>query len=132
MSYLQEFILYYHNELSNHQLFNDMANCVESSPWHRERNVKVHTDMVVSSAFLQSNNIPNITDREILISLFAASFHDVGKPLAKRQTESGHNSFKGHEKISSNLWIDYAVTNWNMLEDRFKLESCKISFLSNI
>lgn len=85
-----------------------MAETVENSPWHREANVWVHTEMVVEEYLKLS---PEVWSREDALGAIALAFHDTGKPKAQevvtRPDGSTYNRFKGHEKISACLWRDY-------------------------
>jgi predicted kinase len=98
-----------------------MLHTTEASPYHREVNVGVHTDMVVMQYMSRWEDL--ITNH--LSGAFACAFHDVGKPEArtrKYSTTRGHyNSFAGHEKLSARLWEDWAMRHWSMLTERFGL-----------
>lgn len=111
------FVRWYFNEFRTDALYEVLAGLAEESPWHRERSVGVHTDMVVAQ-FLQR--------RSDLRGAFAAAFHDVGKPGAmeiRHKPERGqYKAFPGHEILSARLWEDWAVRNWMMLKERFSFE----------
>ena len=77
-----EFIKWYNNEFHLDPLYVAMENTVEDSPWHRERNVGVHTDMVVSEYIARNQSDWDIA---ILCGAFACAFHDVGKPDAMEE-----------------------------------------------
>ena len=77
-----QFIRYYHNVLNNTEMFRLMHLVPENSPWHRERNVGVHTDMVVSEYLIRVGNDWNHND---LLGAFVCAFHDVGKPKASEK-----------------------------------------------
>lgn len=130
MNLRNEFITWYFNEFPETQLFQDMLETVEDSPWHREGNVGIHTNMVVSQ-YLALNNSDDWNEdysksnnHTNLLGAFACAFHDVGKPAAmerKYTEERGHyNAFAGHEPVSARLWENWAVENWDMLVDRFR------------
>ena len=77
-------------------LIADLETCVETSKYHLEKNVLVHTFMVL-------NELPYDCPMHIQI---AALFHDVAKPKAYRKHGKGY----GHENleefgISLPLWI---------------------------
>lgn len=91
----------------------------EDSPWHRERSIGVHTDMVVVN-YLNS-------ERFSIIGAMACAFHDVGKPDARvvkySEKRGNYNSFGGHELTSARYWEDYAVRNWKRLVEVFGLKA---------
>ena len=119
------FITWYFNEFHADELFRDMLNTTEASPYHREVNVGVHTDMVVTQYMSRWDDLVDYHTENPILGAFACAFHDVGKPDAftrKYSTKRGHyNSFAGHEKLSARLWEDWAVRHWNELTERFGL-----------
>lgn len=121
---MDTFSNWYHSVFRNDPLYVRMSSEVENSPWHREANVGVHTDMVVS-AFLDNfyNLIPNrLTANVIAIAL---AFHDTGKPYARvekfSEERGNYRSFGGHELISARLWEDWAATHWDSLVTTFNM-----------
>ena len=119
------FIRWYNNVFRQDVLFKVMETTTEGSPWHREINVGVHTDMVVAEYI---NGLNSDWSRDYVIGALAAAFHDVGKPKAcakngiKFKPERGeYLSFGGHEQFSARLWEDYAVRNWTELQETFDL-----------
>ncbi len=119
MSLRNDFIAWYNNEFKLDPLYLRMMETVEASPWHRERNVAIHTDMVVSEYISWADKE---WSEETLIGAVACAFHDTGKPAArveKFKPERGkYNSFGGHEIISARLFEDYFMRN---IERMFKL-----------
>lgn len=119
-----KFIFWYFNEFQTDQLYLDMVKTIEDSPWHRERNVGTHTDMVVSH--YMDNVSSEIWDEEVLCGALACVFHDVGKPEAEEvlfsEKRGIYRRYAGHEKTSARLWEDYATTNWPMFIEKFGLE----------
>jgi predicted kinase len=116
-----EFVTLYFNELRLTPHFSDTMACtIEDSPWHREQNVLVHTDMVVAQ-YLSMN--PESWDRYILRGAFASAFHDVGKPKAEQVHETEdrgvYRKYTGHELVSARLWEEWAYENMPMLSNRF-------------
>jgi len=111
-----KFITWYFNKFRSSSLCCDMERIVEGSPWHREKNVLVHTDMVVSQAVGNAGQ-SELWGKNQLITALVAAFHDVGKPQAEEvltSPERGtYRRYTGHEKISARLWEDYVVTHWN-------------------
>ena len=92
-------------QLTTTDMFLVMEQTVEASPWHREANVKVHTDMVVSE-YVQRTDAAKIQwERTDFLGAAACAFHDTGKPAAKiqkyREDRGNYFAFHGHEVVSS-------------------------------
>jgi predicted kinase len=124
MCNLNEFIYWYFNEFQkNTELYLPMAEISEDSPWHRERSIATHTDMVVTQYLTVTGELWKL----MLLGAFASAFHDTGKPKALErkwsEARGDYKAFHGHEVISARLWEDYAVTNWDMLRTRFELNA---------
>jgi predicted kinase len=123
MSLRNKFIAWYYNEFTQDPLFARMNETVEASPWHREKSVGIHTNMVVSEYISYADKNWTI---ETLIGAVACAFHDSGKPSArveKYNEKRGHyNSFGGHEIISARLWENYAIRNVERLQKLFGVE----------
>lgn len=117
-----KFIYWYNNEFKFTQLYQDMAETVEDSPWHREENVGVHTDMVVSQYLMLAGH--SAQEHFWKLGAFGCAFHDVGKPaseVVKFKEERGHyRAYHGHEMLSARMWESWAVENFDMLQERFK------------
>lgn len=122
------FVFWYFNEFQTHDLYLDMVKTVEGSPWHRERNVGTHTDMVVSHYLDFTSD--EVWNTETLCGALACAFHDVGKPEAEEvrfsEERGEYRRYAGHEKVSARLWEDYAADNWPMLVEKFGLEPTDI------
>lgn len=112
---------HYFNTFQNSLLFKEMQNIFENSPWHREKNILIHTNMVVDEYIKQNDDILELYPNVWLNGALACAFHDVGKPssIEQKQSEERGNyvSFPGHELTSARLWEDYAFQNWNMFEN---------------
>lgn len=94
---------------SDHEYVTAMKQTVENSPYHREKNVAVHTDMVVNEYIKQT---PETWSREDLLGAIVATFHDVGKPKTQKREYSSKykkvvNRYNNHEEYSANMWIDF-------------------------
>lgn len=82
-----------------------MLATVENSPWHREANVAVHTEMVMRQ--YRERFMPHRTQVEAVIALTALLFHDTGKPVAEEVLEKKDGSgetyrrYAGHEQSSA-------------------------------
>jgi predicted kinase len=123
----------------------DMRLTVENSPWHREENVAVHTDMVVDQ-FLNRVKTGNHdwehiqtcfddtgfvgSDKAVATVFLALLFHDTGKPIAKEWNESPERGryarFGGHEQVSARIWEHYVTTNWSQMTKLFDLKPIDI------
>lgn len=119
MDLRSNFIEWYFNEFRLDELYLDMDMTTEGSPWHRERTVGVHTDMVVSQYMTRTQ----IWNKSAVVGALAAAFHDVGKPPAEETVYSEergeYRRYKGHEPMSARLWEDWAVRNFSTLKARF-------------
>lgn len=81
-----------------------MSQTVEASPWHREANVAVHTEMVLEE--YKTHFMPLRLPEQNKIALLALLFHDVGKPAAEEVVEKKDGSgtyrrYAGHEQDSA-------------------------------
>lgn len=92
--------------------FKDMEATVEASPWHREANVLVHTEMVVNEYVRLTDADVAYWSRDDFLGGVACIFHDIGKPAAKvekyREDRGHYFAFHGHESISSRTFESYA------------------------
>lgn len=124
MNLRDNFIYFYNETFKTDPLYSAMAETSENSPWHRERNVAVHTDMVVSQYISRSPQTWTVAD---LLGALTCAFHDVGKPGAMEHVYSEqrgwYKRFAGHEKLSARLWEDWAVRNIDTLNKYFELDS---------
>ena len=114
MSDIREFISWYNNDFKTSILWDAMERTSENSPWHREISVAAHTDMVVMT-LLGFQNRTLHDNKNALLALFAAAFHDVGKPSMRFEKHSEargtYYSYAEHELRSARLWQDYYMTN---------------------
>ncbi len=115
--YRSRFIEFYFNELHEHPIFQEMSNLTEGSPWHRERNIAVHTDMVVAEFISRS---PEDWAQVDMVGAVAAAFHDFGKPSSLeelyREDRGHYKRFAGHEKVSARIFEDWAASNMAKME----------------
>lgn len=106
---------WYDNEFKNTELYANMARTVENSPWHRENSVATHTDMVVTEYL---NMCKGDDSSSAVLGLWAAIFHDTGKPVAeikKFSPERGnYRAYHGHELLSARLFETYAAERYPM------------------
>jgi predicted kinase len=97
-----------------------MEQTIENSPWHREANVLVHTNMVVANYI---GLVEGEWYQNDVLGAFACAFHDVGKPTAEQikfsEARGTYRSYPGHELISARLWVDYAMSNLDVLQTYF-------------
>lgn len=115
-SSIEDLKIWYNDIFKKTALYLDMQDCVEDSPYHREKNVAIHTDMVFEQYCLM---MPEITTDystwpvsvDILAGI-ACIFHDCGKPSSKTEKfkpERGtYYSFNGHESKSARMFENYA------------------------
>jgi hypothetical protein len=126
MNRITNLITWYNNELKYLQMFEDIANVCENSPWHQEKNTLVHTDMVVGNYLAKMTN-------DNYRGLIAAMFHDVGKAVVKtvkhKPDIGNYFVFHGHEQASAVMWLDYASTNFEQLNARFGLSKDDVYFI---
>ena len=121
---LRDFVNWYNNEFKLNGMYQLMETISENSPYHREPTVAAHTDMVVMTLLgLQHNKSTNAHAR--LLALFAAAFHDTGKPSMRVEKHSDargtYYAYSGHELRSARLWQDFYMSNRMMFEDRFQI-----------
>ena len=113
-----KFIHWYNDVFKTDPLYVAMEQTVEDSPWHRERNVGIHTDMVVSQ-YLSTNDPFDVR------GAIGCAFHDVGKPPCEitkfREDRGEYRAYHGHELHSARMWENYAVKNWSFLSEHFEL-----------
>jgi predicted kinase len=81
-----------------------MTATVEDSPWHREENVAVHTEMSIHQYF--SRFAADRCELEIVLGVLAILFHDTGKPSAeetldKKDGSGQYRRYAGHEQDSA-------------------------------
>lgn len=97
--------------MQDHPMIASLAETVESSSWHREANVFVHTTMVVNE-FLALWTDPS--DKKMYLAALAAMFHDVGKPGAEEERVSEergvYRRYAGHEHLSATAWLDFILS----------------------
>lgn len=90
----------------------DMEMTIENSPYHREDNVWVHTQMVVEE---YSKLTPSTWNHKHLMGALVCLFHDMGKPRTEEETTkddgSVRRSYKGHEATSGAYWMDFWCDN---------------------
>lgn len=110
------FIEFYFNELQTHPIWKEMEQTVEDSPWHREANVAVHTNMVVGEYLTRAGD--EWGPQEVVGAL-ACAFHDFGKPDAEEtvfsEARGEYRRYHGHEKTSARIFEDWAAQNIDKL-----------------
>lgn len=105
----------------------------EDSPWHREDNVAVHTEMLLK--WYKDNLYSSRNDSQRMLTMVACLMHDIGKPpsqILKYSEERGeYRAYHGHELVSARMWVDYATTNFGMVSELLKFtvdDVCNIAF----
>lgn len=111
-------------EFKTTRLFLDMINTVEDSPWHREANVGVHTEMVVDQYLKHVEEHRDFAD--FWHGAVACVFHDVGKPIVEEVKESEsrgvYRSYASHELMSARVCENYLLTHTSIdAEDILKI-----------
>ena len=111
------------------QLWVDMVNTREDSPWHREANVGVHTQMLLD--WYCTNRFEHRSERQRMLTMVGCLFHDVGKPPAqvvKESPERGvYRQYAGHEQLSARMWVDYAMSNMEVVTDVFHFNTSDVA-----
>jgi predicted kinase len=97
----QTYIKYFTNSSA---LWRQMEDTVENSPYHREDNVAVHTQMCIDQYLKRF--APIRTELQNNIALMALLFHDTGKPDAEEMVEKKdgtgtYRRYSGHELLSA-------------------------------
>lgn len=93
-----------------------MATTVEGSPWHREANVLVHTEMVVDEFIKMTDEMHASANsdwnRVDYLAGIACVFHDTGKPKCEiekfSEARGKYRAYHGHELMSARLFESYA------------------------
>lgn len=117
--------------LQSFPMFQRMATTVEDSPWHREANVLVHTQMVVDQYVKMVDEDCEFysepwTHADYLGGI-AAVFHDTGKPSAEiekwSEARGKYRAYHGHELLSARKFESYAAHRFPMFsaEDIYKV-----------
>lgn len=123
---------HFFKEFRSNQLWLDMVNTREDSPWHREANTGVHTEMLLD--WYKTNLFNSRSEGQRMLTMVACLFHDVGKPKAqvvKNSPERGeYRSYPGHEQLSARLWVDFALTHKDMVWDGLRFDMHTVSFVA--
>lgn len=108
--------------LKSFPMFEKMARTVEASPWHREANVLVHTEMVVDRYVqmvdYECEHFSEPWSRRDYLGGIAAVFHDTGKPDAEiekwSEARGKYRAYHGHELLSARKFENYAAERFPM------------------
>ena len=92
------------DKIENGPIGHAMKQTVEDSPWHREENTWVHTEMVLEQYLTRFYHLRS--ERQNKIALLALLAHDFGKPSAEETLEKKDGSgtyrrYAGHEQDSA-------------------------------
>jgi predicted kinase len=86
-----------------------MVATVEDSPWHREANVGVHTEMAIEHYI--STHAANRTSYQNKLAILSLLFHDTGKPAAEEvvtsETRGTYRRYAGHEQDSAVCFTEF-------------------------
>jgi hypothetical protein len=111
------------------QMWRDMVNTREDSPWHREENVSVHTLMLLD--WYQDNLFNSRTENQRMLTMVGCLMHDIGKPPAqiiKSSPERGeYRAYHGHEQLSARMWVSYAAENMEMITTVLRFSADDVS-----
>lgn len=116
-NYRTQFMSWWHKfQKSDHELKTAMENTVENSPHHREDNVWVHTQMVVSHYIEFVDSQCSEWDYLDLQGAVACVFHDFGKPDTEEEFYSEKyerviRSYKNHEIVSAGHFMNFWCEN---------------------
>lgn len=95
-----------------------MVNTVEDSPWHREANVGVHTEMSIQQYLDRFAAIR--TDYQNKLALLSLLFHDTGKPAAEEVVHSEargtYRRYAGHEQDSAVTFTEFFLKDPSLQE----------------
>lgn len=123
MNYKKKFMDWWGNvSTSTHPIVVDMLNTVENSPYHREKNVLVHTKMVVDYYIKFTDDNTTEWSYRDLQGAVACVFHDFGKPdtedeFFSEKLERVIRQYKGHEIVSAGHFMDIWTTNTFNIKD---------------
>ena len=119
----------FHENFKKTKMWADMKATREDSPWHREANVAVHTQMLIN--WYMNNLAATRNENQRMITLVSCLFHDVGKPpseIIKHSEERGeYRAYHGHEQVSARMWIDYATSNLEMIKEQLRFNEQDIA-----
>lgn len=101
---------------SDDDIIKDMIDTVEDSPYHREDNVYVHTQMVVNGYIERVDAVRTTWYYEDLQGAVACAFHDVGKPNTEEEFHSERyekviRTYHSHEVYSASLFMNAWCNN---------------------
>lgn len=122
----EDFLVFFESQKGT-PLFQAMEQTVEASPWHREANVLVHTEMVVGEYVRMTDELGRSWTRDDYLGAVSCMFHDTGKPASKvekyREDRGHYFAFHGHETVSSRLFETFACEHPGMFsaEEIYKI-----------
>jgi hypothetical protein len=106
----------FYDKFRTSDLWINMLNTRENSPWHREENVAEHTRMVID--WYKRALLKNRGERQQMLTLLACLFHDVGKPECETRLYhpdiGAYRSYAGHSKASAKQWLNFAMSESNV------------------
>ena len=113
-------------------LWRQMEQTVENSPYHRESDVAVHTQMVLDE--YERRFAPHRTERQNTIARLALAFHDVGKPdaeevLDKKDGSGTYRRYAGHEQLSAVFFTETWLEDEHLREVISAEDARKVRFI---
>lgn len=94
-----------------------MQATVEDSPYHREENTWVHTEMAIAH-YLKVYG-PHRTERQNRLAVISLLWHDAGKPSAEEVVETAGSTYRrygGHEQISAVFFTEFFLQDLPLQE----------------
>lgn len=109
-----------------------MVATVEASPWHREANVAVHTEMCLAQYIARF--AMDRSEQQNKIAMIALLYHDVGKPAAEEVLEKkdGTGMFRryaGHEQNSAVTFMECYVRDQELQNILSRIEARAVRWI---
>lgn len=119
----------FYDEFRKTEMWKAMVLTREDSPWHREENVAVHTRMLLD--WYTTNLASSRSETQRVMTLVSCLMHDIGKPpaqIVKFSEERGeYRAYHGHELLSARMWVDYAMSDFEMVSETLHFDLSDIS-----
>lgn len=116
-------------EFQKTSMWRAMQTTREDSPWHREENVAVHTRMLLD--WYKANIFSSRSEDQRMLSMVSCLMHDIGKPPAQiikfSEARGEYRAYHGHELLSARMWVDYAMSNLDMIKETLRFSLYDIS-----
>lgn len=118
--------------MNSSSLWRQMERTVEDSPYHREKDVAVHTQMCLDE--YDRLFAPHRTERQNTIARLALAFHDAGKPdaeevLDKKDGSGTYRRYAGHEQLSAVFFTETWLEDEHLREVISAEDARKVRFI---